>query len=92
MANYILSYDLNGSQPSHEQMDEHLQKLDASVGRILETVWYVGYSGSLAELRDYTKKILSQNDLLFVAECDEATWTKLLVGSDSLKSAWLSNR
>lgn len=92
MANYILSYDLNGSQPSHEQMDEHLQKLGASVGRILETVWYVGYSGSLADLRDYAKHILSTNDLLFVADCNEATWTKLLVETESLKSAWAANR
>ncbi|WP_152533422.1 MULTISPECIES: hypothetical protein [unclassified Labrenzia] len=92
MSNYILSYDLNGDNPSHEQMDEHLQKLGVAVGRVLETVWYVGYSGTLAQLRDYVKKILSSDDLLLVVEADEATWTKLLVSSDSLKTAWSGNR
>jgi hypothetical protein len=92
MANYIVSYDLNGDQPSHEQMDEHLQKLDAAVGRVLESVWYVGYSGSLEQLRKYVQSILSSNDLLLVIYADEATWTNLLVDSDSLRTSWLENR
>lgn len=92
MANYIVSYDLNGSTPSHDEMDKHLQKLGAAVGRILETVWYVGYSGSLSDLYDHVKALLSSNDLLFVVEGQEATWNQLLVETGSLKTAWNQNR
>jgi hypothetical protein len=92
MANYILSYDLNGQVPSHEQMDKHLRNLGAAVGRILETVWYVGYSGSRDDLFQHARSILSNNDLLFVAEAQEAIWNQLLVESQSLRTAWEANR
>lgn len=41
MANYIVSYDLNGSTPTHKQMDAHIaKKAGWTRGRVLETVWY----------------------------------------------------
>lgn len=92
MANFVISYDLNGPSPSHEQMDKHLQKLGGARGRILETVWYVGYSGTLDNLLTYVRQIVSSNDLLFVVECKEATWTKLLVSDDGLTKSWKDNR
>lgn len=92
MTNYIVSYDLNGPRPSHAEMDEHLQSLGAVVGRILETVWYVGYSGSLSDLYDHVQAILSSNDLLVVIEARESIWNKLLVSSESLQAAWNQNR
>ncbi len=88
MANYLLSYDLNGPKPSHQEMDEFLQKLVANRGRVLETVWWVDYSGTAAQLRDRVKTILGDEDLLLVIEAKSAAWTKLLVTDDSLKSAW----
>ncbi|MGJ8570631.1 MAG: hypothetical protein ACSHXI_08025 [Hoeflea sp.] len=91
MSNYIVTYDLNGKTPSHAEMDKHLQKLGVARGRILETVWYIGYSGDLGSLYSHVKSILSDNDLLFVCQAGEATWNKLLVSSDSLRTAWANN-
>lgn len=88
MANFIVSYDLNGSSPSHSEMDAHLAKLGVARGRILETVWYVGYEGSLSDLYDHVASILSGNDLLFVCEAAEAIWGKLLVDTAGLQKSW----
>ena len=91
MANYIVSYDLNGPHPSHKQMDDHLEKLGVARGRILESVWYIGYSGTKKQLLDYIKQILGKEDLLIVVQADSATWTKLLVDDKSLIEAWSAN-
>ncbi len=91
MANYIVSYDLNGPHPSHKQMDEHLEKLGVARGRILESVWYIGYAGTQKQLLDYIKQILGKEDLLIVVQASSATWTKLLVDDKSLIGAWSAN-
>jgi hypothetical protein len=88
MANFIVNYDLNGPIPSHKQMDDHLAKLTARRGRVLETVWWVEYSGTAAQLRDQVKTILGHEDLLLVIEGKSAAWTKLLVSDSALKTAW----
>ncbi|MBR0839629.1 hypothetical protein JQ607_05425 [Bradyrhizobium liaoningense] len=92
MANFILSYDLNGPRPSHKEMDDHLAKIGAARARVLETVWYVAYGGSLSSLQDHVKSILGKEDLLLVVEAKEATWTKLLVDTQSLVNCWNENR
>ena len=91
MANYIVSYDLNGPHPSHKQMDDHLEKLGVARARILESVWYIGYSGTKKQLLDHIKSILGKEDLLIVVEANSATWTKLLVNDRSLIEAWSAN-
>ncbi len=91
MANYILSYDLNGPRPSHKEMDEHLENLGAGRGRILETVWWVGYAGTQKQLLDHIKKILGPEDLLVVVAASSATWTNLLISDESLLAAWRNN-
>ncbi|RWE83997.1 hypothetical protein [Mesorhizobium sp.] len=88
MANFIVTYDLNGPHPSHKEMDDHLRKLVANRGRILETVWWVDYPGTAAQLRDRVKTILGKEDLLLVIEAKSAAWTKLLVEPNSLVAAW----
>lgn len=88
MANFILTYDLNGPVPSHKEMDDHLSLLTAKRGRVLETVWWVSYPGTAAQLRDQVKTILGNEDLLLVIEAKSAAWTKLLVRNDSLLAAW----
>lgn len=88
MANFIVTYDLNGPTPSHKQMDDHLAKLAAKRGRVLETVWWLDYSGTAPELRDQVKTILGKEDLLLVIEAKSAAWTKLLVDNEALKQAW----
>lgn len=88
MANFILTYDLNGPNPSHKQMDDFLGKLGATRGRVLETVWWVDYSGTAKQLRDRVQTILGREDVLLVCECSSAAWANLLVDSNSLKSAW----
>ena len=79
MANYIVTYDLNGPFPTHRQMDEHLSRMTANRGRILETVWWVDYPGTVEQLRDQVAMILGKEDLLLVVETASASWTKLLV-------------
>lgn len=91
MANFVVSYDLNGPKPSHKEMDEHVAKVSSARGRILETVWYVAYSGTAAQLREHLRTILGKEDLLFVARATSAAWTKLLVSDASLKAAWEKN-
>lgn len=88
MTNFIVTYDLNGPSPSHKEMDEFLSKLTANRGRVLETVWWVDYPGTAAQLRDRLKTILGKEDLLLVIEGKSAAWTELLVDGASLKQAW----
>lgn len=89
MANYIVSYDLNGPGPSHEEMDEHVKRIAGHFGRVLETVWYVGCFGQTdLSLRDYLASILGSEDRLLVVECRGAAWRNLLVNSQSLATAW----
>lgn len=92
MANFIVSYDLNGPRPSHAEMDEHLATLNANVGRVLETVWYVGYTGTLNALYDHVKSILGTEDRLLVVEASDAIFSNLLVNDESLLAAWRKNR
>lgn len=89
MANFIITYDLNGPRPSHQEMDQHLAKLAPNFGRVLETVWWVSYSGTAVDLRDRVRTILGKEDLLLVIDCKGAAWTKLLVDSEKLRQAWV---
>lgn len=88
MANYVLSYDLNGPHPSHQEVDEFLSGLGAKRARVLETVWWLDYSGTAAGLRDRMKTILRAEDSLLVCECTSAAWSNLLVDGQSLADAW----
>ncbi len=90
MANFIVTYDLNGPHPTHAEMDQHLALLGlASVrGRLLETVWFVSAPMTCREMRDYAAQILGPEDLLLVAKTDRVAWTKLLVDSKAFKLAF----
>lgn len=88
MANFIVSYDLNGSVPSHKQMDEHLEKIGAARARILETVWYVGAWLARGDLCRHVRLILSPNDQLIVAEAKDASFVHLLVDDQAFIDAW----
>ncbi len=90
MANFIISYDLNGSDPSHHEVDELLGYLGTSRGRLLETVWWVDYNGTTSELRDALKTLLSDDDSLLVCLCSNAAWSNLLVDESELISRWAS--
>ena len=88
MANFIVTYDLNGPNPSHKKMDETLSRAAVKYGRVLETVWWLEYTGTAAGLRDHLKSILGPEDLLLVIECKSAAWTKLLVSDQAFKDAF----
>ena len=88
MANFIISYDLNGSTPSHKQMDDLLSRIGAKRARVLETVWWVDYSGTAAQLRTHLQTILRTEDRLLVCACSSAAWQNLLVDGQSLANAW----
>lgn len=91
MANFIVSYDLNGPYPTHAQVDAHLEKLGAVRGRVLETVWYVGWTGNRSALYDEVNSLLSENDRLLVLECLGASFRNLLVDSNSFVQEWAAH-
>ncbi len=89
MANYFVSYDLNGKTPTHAEMDEHLKKLGKKcIHRVLETVWYVNYAGTLQQLADYVNSILSSNDRLLVIEAIDCRLRNLLVPDKTIQDCW----
>lgn len=88
MANFVVTYDLNGPNPSHKQVDDLLSRIGASRARVLETVWWVDYSGTAAQLRDQMRTILQNEDGLLVCSCSAAAWKSLLVDGQSLAAAW----
>lgn len=94
MGNFLVSYDLNGPRPTHNQMDLHLKALGPAFvrGRILETVWYVAGPTTSVQLRTFVQRILSDNDLLIVAEVSNAAWTKLLVDQGQFKASFEANQ
>lgn len=92
MANYVVSYDLNGPNPSHQQVDHVLEQLGAVRARVLETVWYVGWAGSRSDLYEAVNSLLSANDQLIVLEAVDATFRNLLVDNQALIEAWNVNR
>ncbi len=85
MANFIVTYDLNGPHPTHAEMDAHLNSLGAAfvTDRLLETVWYVAGPATAESLREYVASILRPEDLLLVVEAEGAAWTRLLVDPDA---------
>lgn len=89
MANYIFSYDLNGTHPTHAEMDKHIKESGWATGRILETVWYVGANETSATVTEYLTSILSDNDRYIVVTASSMEFDKLLVTEDSLLKAWL---
>lgn len=91
MANYIISYDLNGPTPTHAEMDKHIAKLGGCAYRILETVWFVHSSKSQKDMAAYVNQILSDNDPYIVVDANHMTFQKLLVSNDELLSCWVSN-
>ncbi len=92
MANYLLSYDLNGSNPTHREMDDHLDGSGWEAARILETVWYIGADATQKQVYDYVHSILSKNDRIIVATVSNATFRNLLISGDDFKSAWKRNK
>lgn len=91
MANYFVSYDLNGPTPSHPTMDKHMEGAGWARGRVLETVWYVGTTASLKSVFDHVNSILSANDRLIVVQAEDAHFRNLLVSNASLQKAWVEN-
>ncbi|WP_156874955.1 hypothetical protein [Sulfitobacter alexandrii] len=87
MASYLLSYDLNGPNPSHKDMDDLIRSISSKAGRVLETVWWVDYDGSAVQLRDRLLSTLRSEDRLFVCACKDAAWFNTLLNDGSLKQA-----
>lgn len=88
MANYIISYDLNGPFPSHAMVDKHIATLGFKYGRILETVWYVASFDTLEAISRKMSAILSPNDQLAVIEAHDMWCKNLLVSMEELKPTW----
>ena len=88
MANFIVSYDLNGPTPTHKQVDDLLSKLGANRARVLETLWWVDYSGTSEQLRNHLQTIIRREDSILVCQCSSAAWSNLLVDNQSLINAW----
>lgn len=91
MANFFVSYDLNGRTPTHAQMGKHLSAVAGAYGRVLETVWYVTYPGTVSQLRLYLERVLSLNDRVLVMQVEAASWRNLLINDASLKRSLDAN-
>lgn len=90
MANFFLSYDLNGKTPTHSEMDKHLQALGGTVRRVLETVWYIRTAYSQTQVFDHANAILSENDRLLVITAQDARFRNLLAPNKTIQDAWNS--
>jgi hypothetical protein len=88
LANYFVSYDLNGARPTHAEMDEHLKKLGKCVHRVLETVWFVPTSTTKEGVYNYANRILSDNDRLLVIDAQDGIWRNLLVSNETMQGCW----
>ncbi|CAM3514412.1 hypothetical protein AGR4A_Cc190039 [Agrobacterium tumefaciens str. B6] len=88
MANYIISYDLNGQRPTHAEMDKHIEKLGTCAYRILETVWYVNSTKTRQDMATYVSAILSNNDSYIVVDATDMSFRKLLVSDQKLIDCW----
>lgn len=88
MANFIISYDLNGNMPTHAQVDAHLKKVCGNYGRVLETVWFATYGGTTENLYNYINTIMSANDRLLVVRAVDAVFRNLIVNHQSLIQVW----
>lgn len=86
--NYIVSYDLNGPNPSHAAMDRHIQAGCVKYGRVLETVWYIQSALPLPQMYEYLNRILSENDRIIVVDANDAFMRNLLVSIPSIQEAW----
>jgi predicted 3-demethylubiquinone-9 3-methyltransferase (glyoxalase superfamily) len=78
MTKMIVSWDLNGSTPTHVQMDEYFKSITTNAKRELETVWSADYYGTVEQLRDSLMNFASSNDRILVANFDSAAWYNLL--------------
>ena len=92
MANYIVSYDLNGPTPSHQTMDKHMETAGWTRGRILETVWYVGTEQSLQQVAGYVNSILSSNDGLIVVQATDFRHKNSLVDGGAVEQAFVDHQ
>lgn len=78
MSNYFLTYDLNGSTPTHATMDKHIKAFSPQAARVLETVWYISSSKTRIDLYNHVNSILSSNDRVLVIEASAAYYRNLL--------------
>lgn len=90
MANFFVSYDLNGKTPTHAEMDAHLKKIGKCVHRVLETVWYVHSNHTQKSLYDYVNGILSNNDGVIIIEANDCYFRNLLVTKEAIQNCWNS--
>ncbi|MEW7007566.1 hypothetical protein [Lentilitoribacter sp. EG35] len=88
MSNMIVSWDLNGSSPSHAEMDKYIGNITADAKRVLETVWWVKYHGTAEQLRDRILSLVSNNDRLLVIEAKDGAWYNVLVANNDLANSW----
>lgn len=89
MANFLISYDLNGPRPSHAEVDAHIKTFAGHYARVLETVWWVGsHSETATSLRDKMLRIFSANDQIIVVRCSAGAWRKLKISDQGLLDAW----
>lgn len=91
MANYIVSYDLNGTVPTHAEMDQHMEDAGWARARILETVWYVGTKQNRKEVYDHINSILSKNDQIIVVRARGGVFRNLLIKNKRFESLWIAN-
>lgn len=91
MANFIVSYDLNGPKPSHDEVDKRMEKAGYTRARILETVWYVGADAEAHDIYNHVAPLFMEEDGLIVVKATDGVWDALLIENDELEKAWDEN-
>ncbi len=93
MANYMITYDLYGSFPTHPQVKAHVANAGFSeYARILEDGWFIGTPHSLAEVHEYMMGVFSDNDRVFVCEIKTSMIENLQLSSEEYKEVFERNK
>jgi hypothetical protein len=74
MACFVVAYDLNPIGQNYECITGRIKALTHCHAQ--GSVWFVEYSGTESELREYLRPCLDQNDRLFVSEVSKS-WAGL---------------
>ena len=88
MANYIVSHEFSGDDPSHAQAEDCISRIDKCSFKILPTTWYVRSSLSKDEIFRYIKSHIPDDARLIVVVASDCCWTNLLVADDHLRKCW----
>ena len=88
MPNFFVSYDLNSGIPTHAQVDKEIQSIGTDRWRVLESVWWIKYKGSLENLHAELKSTFGPKDRYLIINPYNCSHHRLIGGDDQFTDAW----